>query len=164
MRFPRTSLSTRRFWTRCGSETRFPFWARERRESDSRKAGPKFLPSGSELANELADYANFPLSEKSDRGDLSKMSSYLVDGINRDALRRKLRGVFTGANARCTPLHRLLAAVADNLMIVTTNYDTLLEQAFIFGPTRAPWRSTATRGRATPSWRILPGGAVSRSA
>ena len=95
------------------------------------EGGPKFLPTGSELANQLADYANFPLSELGDRGDLSKMSSYLVDGINRDALRRKLRSVFTGADAHnTTPLHRLLAAVADNLMIVTTNYDTLLEQAF----------------------------------
>jgi hypothetical protein len=94
-----------------------------------REGGPKFLPSGSELAHELADYANFPASEKTDRSDLSKMSSYLVDGINRDALRRKLRSVFTGG-AGSTPLHRLLAAVANNLMIVTTNYDTLLEQAF----------------------------------
>lgn len=95
-----------------------------------REGGSKSLPTGSELANELADYANFPLSEKNDRDDLSKMSSYLVDGINRDALRRKLRSVFAGPDTRTTPLHRLLAAVADNLMIVTTNYDTLLEQAF----------------------------------
>lgn len=94
------------------------------------ECGAKSLPSGSELANELADYANFPLSETSDRGDLSKMSSYLVDGINREALRRKLRSVFMGKEACSTPLHRLLAAVADHLMIVTTNYDTLLEQAF----------------------------------
>ena len=43
------------------------------------EGGPKFLPTGSELANQLADYANFPLSEMGDRGDLSKMSSYLVD-------------------------------------------------------------------------------------
>jgi hypothetical protein len=92
--------------------------------------GPNFLPSGSELANELANYANFPISEQSDRADLSKMSSYLVDGINRDALRRKLRSVFMGTHARFTPLHKLLAAVANNSMIVTTNYDTLMEQAF----------------------------------
>lgn len=90
----------------------------------------KCLPSGSELANQLADYANFPVTEANDRGDLAKMSSYLVDGINREALRRKLRSVFTGANAYATPLHRLLASVANNLMIVTTNYDTLVEQAF----------------------------------
>jgi hypothetical protein len=94
------------------------------------EGGFKSLPSGSELANELADYANFPLSEKNDRDDLSKMSSYLVDGINRDALRRKLRSVFAGPDTHSTQLHRLLATVADNLMIVTTNYDMLLEQAF----------------------------------
>jgi hypothetical protein len=95
------------------------------------EGGPKLLPTGAELATELADYANFPESEKGDRCDLSKMSSYLVDGINRDALRRKLRNVFTSLDARATtPLHLLLADVANNLMIVTTNYDTLLEQAF----------------------------------
>src|SRR5438067_1015049 len=78
------------------------------------EGGPKFLPSGSELANQLADYANFPVSETGDRADLSKMSSYLVDGINRDALRRKLRSVFMGTEAHSNRLHRLLAAVAQN--------------------------------------------------
>src|SRR5438552_18877680 len=78
------------------------------------EGGPSFLPSGSELANLLADYGNFPSSDKSDRADLSKVSSYLVDGTNREALRRKLRSVFTGTEARSTALHRLLAAVADN--------------------------------------------------
>ena len=89
-----------------------------------------FLPSGSELARLLADYANFPSTDVRERGDLSKVSSYLVDGTNRGALRRKLHGVFANDGARSTPLHRLLATVADNLLIITTNYDTLLEQAF----------------------------------
>jgi hypothetical protein len=94
------------------------------------EGGPAFLPSGSELAGLLADYANFPSTDKSERSDLSKVSSYLVDGTNRGALRRKLHTVFDNREIRPTPLHRMLAAVANNLMIVTTNYDTLLEQAF----------------------------------
>ena len=95
-----------------------------------KEGGPSFLPSGSELASMLADYANFPSSDKAERSDLSKVSSYLVDGTNRGALRRKLHTVFTDSRVHSTPLHRLLAAVANKLMIVTTNYDTLLEQAF----------------------------------
>jgi hypothetical protein len=30
----------------------------------------------------------------------------------------------------CNPLHSLLTAVANKMVVVTTNYDTLLEQAF----------------------------------
>jgi len=88
------------------------------------------LPSGAELAGLLADYANFPSNDRSERRDLSKVSSYLVDGTNRGALRRKLHTVFDSRDMRPTPLHHFLAAVANNLMVVTTNYDTLLEQAF----------------------------------
>lgn len=95
-----------------------------------KEGGASFLPSGSELASMLADYANFPSSDKTERSDLSKVSSYLVDGTNRGALRRKLHTVFAGDQVHSTSLHRLLAKVANNLMIVTTNYDTLLEQAF----------------------------------
>jgi hypothetical protein len=66
-----------------------------------------------------------------DRGDLAKVASYYVDGSNRGALRRKLRQVFVNERLACNDLHRLLAAAANRLVIVTTNYDTLLEQAFL---------------------------------
>lgn len=88
------------------------------------------LPSGRELAWILAEYSNFPSSDEKDRSDLSKVSSYLVDGTNRETLRRKLRSVFAGTRVRPSPLHRLLADVANNMLVITTNYDTLLEQAF----------------------------------
>jgi SIR2-like domain len=94
------------------------------------EVGVSVLPSGSELARMLADYGNFPSTDAKERSDLSKVSSYLVDGTSRGALRRKLHSVFADGAARTTSLHRLLAAVAKNLMIITTNYDTLLEQAF----------------------------------
>jgi SIR2-like domain len=93
-------------------------------------AGEPHLPSGSELAAMLADYAEFPSNDTRERGDLSKVSSYLVDAVNRQALRTKLHSVFASGPPPVPPLHRLLAALANNLMIITTNYDTLLERAF----------------------------------
>jgi len=92
---------------------------------------PAILPSGAQLSDMLADAAKFPSTDAHDRGDLAKVSSYYVDASNRGALRRKLRNIFTGAAYQCNDLHRFLAAVANNLMVVTTNYDTLLEQAFL---------------------------------
>jgi len=46
-------------------------------------------------------------------------------------LRRRLRRIFIGSSCQPNDLHRFLAAVASNLVIVSTNYDTLLEQAFL---------------------------------
>jgi SIR2-like domain len=90
----------------------------------------KYLPSGRDLAELLAADAEFPSSDTRERGDLAKVSSYYVDGSNRGALRRKLRRVFVNDAYECNELHRLLAELANNLFIVTTNYDTLLEKAF----------------------------------
>jgi hypothetical protein len=90
------------------------------------------LPSGAQLSDMLADDANFPSTDERDRSDLAKVSSYYVDASNRGALRRKLRNIFTGGAYQSNDLHRFLASVANNnLLVVTTNYDTLLEQAFL---------------------------------
>ena len=96
-----------------------------------RAGDPAFLPSGAQLADMLAQDANFPSSDEHDRSDLAKVSSYYVDGSNRGALRRRLRRVFVEGQYQCNDLHRFLAAIANNLLVVTTNYDTLLEQAFL---------------------------------
>ena len=95
------------------------------------EGSPAFLPSGAQLANLLAEDAKFPSTDRYDRTDLAKVSSYYVDGSNRGALRRRLRRVFVDRTYQSNDLHRFLAAVADNLLIVTTNYDILLEQAFM---------------------------------
>lgn len=87
-------------------------------------------PSAVELATLLAEDSSFPSDDPRERGDLSKVSSYYVDASNRPALRRRLRRVFVDENLHCNDLHRFLAKVADGLMVVTTNYDTLLEDAF----------------------------------
>src|ERR1700761_8380453 len=58
-------------------------------------AGDKtYLPSGCDLSELLATDAQFPSAEERDRSDLAKVSSYYVEGSNRDALRRRLRRVF----------------------------------------------------------------------
>ena len=92
-----------------------------------------YLPSGSDLARNLARDAEFPSANDYDLTDLSKVSSYYVDVSSRDLLRRELRSVFADEKKKycCNNLHRFLAQVADKTMIVTTNYDTLLEQAFL---------------------------------
>src|ERR1017187_8014564 len=92
---------------------------------------PAILPSGTQLSDMLADAANLPSTDEHDRTDLAKVSSYYVDASNRGALRRRLRSIFTHAGYSCNELHRFLARVSNNLVIVTTNYDTLLEQAFL---------------------------------
>ncbi len=89
------------------------------------------LPTGFELAQEIASDAEFPADDERDYGDLPKVASYYVDKINRDALRSKLRAVFTRPGLDFNEVHRLLAEIADdNLFTITTNYDVMLENAF----------------------------------
>jgi hypothetical protein len=87
-------------------------------------------PSGTDLAEELARRSRLPSDDPRDRRDLARVSSYYVDVSNRDSLRSELRRVFVNDQYCCNELHRLLAHIADRMVIVTTNYDTLLEQAF----------------------------------
>jgi hypothetical protein len=86
-------------------------------------------PSAIELASMLASYASLPSKDPNERADLAKVASYLVDASSRGALRDRLHEVFTKPFT-CNPLHSLLAAVANKMVVVTTNYDTLLEEAF----------------------------------
>jgi hypothetical protein len=94
-----------------------------------RPDAPGFLPSGLELAHFLADEATFPSSDPRDRDDLAKVASYYSDISGRATLRRSLREVLN-RECRTGPLHELLACLPNPLVIVATNYDTLLEQAF----------------------------------
>jgi hypothetical protein len=90
---------------------------------------PTFLPSGLELAQLLADEAQFPSMDPRDRDDLAKVSSYYSDISGRSALRERLREIL-GHIYKNGSLHDLLARVDAHQVIVTTNYDTLIEQAF----------------------------------
>lgn len=85
------------------------------------------LPSGRELAERLALEGNFP---KTEEPNLASVAQYFEDvAAGRIALHEQLRTVF---GRRYTPgrIHRYLAAVAAPLLVVTTNYDDLLETAF----------------------------------
>jgi hypothetical protein len=101
-----------------------------------------YLPSGSELAGYLADYSGMPAH---DIGDLLRVSQYLTVELGLGALYEELRGLFN-ANYPPTSLHRFLASLPAVLrakgyprtedplrrqfLIVTTNYDGLMERAF----------------------------------
>jgi len=108
-----------------------PFLGAAASRVGSSNGDPTYLPSACDLAESLAKQSNFPSVDPRDRTDLAKVSSYYVDVSRREFLRAELRSVFGNEQYRCNDLHRLLASVAERLMIVTTNYDTLLEQAFL---------------------------------
>jgi hypothetical protein len=90
---------------------------------------PAFLPSGSDLALCLADEVEFPSSEKREREDLARVTSYYTDIVGRPPLRQRLRALLNH-DYSCGPLHRFLAMIPVPQVIVVTNYDTLVEQAF----------------------------------
>lgn len=93
-----------------------------------RKWQISYIPTASELAKYLAEEASFPDKEK----DLAKVAQYF-DAINgRGLLNKRLNGIFNG-DYPYTTLHSYLATTAKKqkpLLIVTTNYDDLLERAF----------------------------------
>jgi SIR2-like protein len=90
---------------------------------------PAFLPSGAELAEFLANLAQYPSTDPNDRRDLSKVCSYFTDFGGRPALRDTLRDLLNHPYPSGT-LHEFLAKIPTPLVIVVTNYDCLLEQAF----------------------------------
>jgi len=112
--------------------------------------GREYLPSGAELAHFLAAEYHFPESAAcavspcgmvSSAPDLAKVSQYGVTRLGRGDLYDKLRQVF-GREYPMTSAHQFLAKLCcaapkalkpeDNYpMIVTTNYDDLVERALL---------------------------------
>ncbi len=90
-----------------------------------------FLPSGAELARFLAGKSNFPSTDDHDLTDLAKVASYFVETTARGRLRDRLHLIFDHDFTVCE-IHTYLAEIASAapLLIVTTNYDDLTEQAF----------------------------------
>jgi len=91
---------------------------------------PKFLPSGWDLSSYLAAASSFPAKEEWEKGDLAKVCSYFVDQGGRKDLRYRLRALLN-RQYQPGPLHHFIAGVPCPQVIVVTNYDTLLEQAFL---------------------------------
>ena len=87
---------------------------------------PGTLPTGQELAAHLAREANFPEGEEP---TLASVAQYYEDvAAGRVALYEQLHTVFSKEYAPGR-IHRYLAGIADPLLIVTTNYDDLMERA-----------------------------------
>lgn len=83
-------------------------------------------PRADELACYLARQTNFPSDEMP---DLTKVAQYYDVVGGRGRLERDLHDIFN-KDYPFTSLHTRLAAVEAPLLIVTTNYDDLLERAF----------------------------------
>ena len=103
------------------------------RPADARwnEKAPAFLPSGAELAEYLAEGSAYPLRDR--QADLASVSSYYEVFKTRNVLRDRLRETLLPATIADFPvptLYRVLADVPTPMLIVSTNYDTLLERAF----------------------------------
>jgi hypothetical protein len=95
----------------------------------------RYLPTGVELASYLADRHEYQLP---DRDNLVRVAEYIALTAGDGPLYDSLRELFD-ADYPVTPLHRLVARMPRLLrergfpplqLIVTTNYDDLLERAF----------------------------------
>ena len=84
-----------------------------------------FLPTAAELAGHLADTTAFPPGESR---DLTKVAQYYSVVGGRRALTEELHAIFN-CDYQLTSLHTFLANVPVPLLIVTTNYDDLIERA-----------------------------------
>ena len=99
----------------------------------SRKPGDEFdgnrpmvFPRSDELAEWLAEKSQFP---ERPAADLAKVASYFQVRGERDLLREYLARIFRSQCAG-SAIHDLLADIRTPMLIVTTNYDTLVERAF----------------------------------
>lgn len=96
------------------------------REPDAVSTPSEYLPTGAELAKMLAEKAEFPADETL---DLAKVAQYFSLIGGRMPLYRELHQIFD-RDYPIGPLHAFLANIETPLLIVTTNYDDLIERAF----------------------------------
>jgi hypothetical protein len=89
-----------------------------------------FLPSNRELKELLARRCNFPPSEF-EASDIAEVASFYVHLSSRDSLDALLRETLGRADYTPSATHEFVAETARStpLLILTTNFDTLLEQA-----------------------------------
>ncbi len=85
------------------------------------------LPSAHALARVLAAKTSFPEEQPP---DLATVAQWYEVVAGRRPLHKELRSVFERRRFPPTALHRYLAGVDAPMLIVTTNYDDLIEQAF----------------------------------
>lgn len=116
-------------------------------------SGVDYLPFGSELAHRLARDTEYPENPET-VSDLALVASYFehVQG-DRPSLNFALRQAFSGAY-RPGAIHALLARVERPMLIITTNYDDLIEQAFA----GRDYHLVVDRGDKNRVWVAGPGG------
>ena len=93
--------------------------------------GAEIPPSGVDLSRFLAEDAAFPSAD--DRDDLAKVSSFYEAFQRRMTLRARLRDILYSKGRdifQTGPLYQFLADITAPLLIISTNYDTQVEQAF----------------------------------
>jgi SIR2-like domain len=91
-------------------------------------AGASKIPLGSELSRDLANF--FGLGANRGELGLPLVAEYIEQvGSGRDPLRRRLRQTFY-ADFQYGKLHEYLASIDKHMLILTTNYDDLIEKAF----------------------------------
>jgi SIR2-like domain len=103
------------------------------RPDEAAWAPGQFAPSGAELAKKLADSCRYPDEDL----DLLRVSQYVDAILGEGRLYRYLHDVFD-SNFPPTSAHRLFARLPavlragghPQLLVLTTNYDDLLERAF----------------------------------
>src|SRR5258708_9419651 len=86
-----------------------------------------FLPNAWELAEYLAERSKFPQGQST--LDLAKVAQWYGFRVDRPHLQQDLHEIFA-SNYRPAELHQYLARLTEKLLIVTTNYDDLIERAF----------------------------------
>jgi hypothetical protein len=91
----------------------------------------RYVPNANELARYLAELVTFPLAENENAGpELPKIAQYcLLAGGGRPNLRSALHTAFNW-DAPIRPIHKYLASRPKDLIIITTNYDDIIERAF----------------------------------
>ena len=96
--------------------------------SDSESDFPDFLPSGAELAAFIARVADLRPWSLRDTENLARVASYYTISNPKTVLAQRLQRIF--AKGKPTEVHNFLARKALHpMVIVTTNYDTLMEDA-----------------------------------
>lgn len=101
---------------------------RNPKEQPWQPSDPNFLPNAVELATFLAKPVKFP--EDEDQKELAKIARYYEMMAGRDVLDEELHGVFARP-VHFGKIHDYLASLPVPLLIISTNYDDLMEHALI---------------------------------
>jgi hypothetical protein len=119
----------RTIWDRLDRSQIIPFLGAGASVVEASTVATSSLPTGRQLARRLATRLNLPEDEV-DCEDLIEVASCLALCVDRLYLEDELKAIFTPVR-RFGPLHQFLARLMPApRLIVTTNYDALVEEAF----------------------------------